>query len=126
MTTIGIPTMTEAQEAAWVKKHTRPGAGGLKKADHVWKTAPSTRLGKKRPQKPPDGRTPCLPGEAHHWHIPEPDGRHRLPGACSKCGATREFAVTDEEWGDWSAQRDNSWDGMYRRRDDENWGGDGI
>ncbi len=28
----------------------------------------------------------------HHWMVPTPDGRHRLPSRCRDCFATKSFA----------------------------------
>ena len=39
-------------------------------------------------------------GCAHHWRIPEPDGRARLPGECLLCGVVREFRVAGDQY-DW-------------------------
>jgi hypothetical protein len=30
----------------------------------------------------------------HHWKIPEPDGRRKLPAVCAICGAERTFSVS--------------------------------
>ena len=105
MTAIGTPTMTDAEERAWAEAQRsgtswakqRPKAGGLQREDHVWKTKPARANGKASVAAR-SGRSACVDGGAHRYRIAEPDGRHMLPGACSKCGAERSFVAAEAEW----------------------------
>lgn len=87
MNTIGTPTMTPAEEAAWV--------AAMRAGVRVTDVGPSpTAQPKATPKpKPPAVPTPAQEACVHRWRLDTPNGQ-TVGAVCRLCGAEREYQTT--------------------------------